>query len=270
MRIGGEDDLPPRQSPRADLPLMIAHMLIPPQPFTPPASSKDGNGWTTGSVYYATLVIAEALGSANTSQVIDLFGSSNTSSLNPAYIIYEGGIPVRAVLFNYVSDATGASDYTASININGSTIGDHVSVRYLKSPHISEHNNITWAGQTLGPDFQGDGRLYGTVDTQKVACSNGACNVVVPAPSIALVFLTDTSLNESTPIPDAVATFRTSIIGHGSATVDPKALETSNGSKGGMLGTSGGKHNKSGAGRRTRAGPVVAALAGALLVSTML
>ncbi|KAL1408872.1 hypothetical protein Q8F55_005686 [Vanrija albida] len=236
-------------------------------PFTPPASAKTGNGWTTGSVYYSALVVAEALGSSNTSQVIDLFGSSNTSSLNPAYIIYEGGVAARAVLFNYVSDPSGASDYTAAINIAGST-ADHVNVRYLRSHSIAEHNNITWAGQTLGPDFQGDGRLYGTVDTRTVPCSNGVCNVVVPAPSIALVFLTDTALSDSTPVPEAVATFRTTVVGHGSATVDPQALETSNGSKGGIIGTSGKKHNHSGA-QRTPAGPL-AALAAAVLLASML
>jgi hypothetical protein len=40
----------------------------------------------------------------------------------PAYAIFENGAPVRLVLLNYVSDPSGASDYTATISIGGSAI----------------------------------------------------------------------------------------------------------------------------------------------------
>ena len=35
--------------------------------------------------------------------------------LTPAYVVYENNQPVRVMLFNYMSDSTGAHDYTARI-----------------------------------------------------------------------------------------------------------------------------------------------------------
>jgi hypothetical protein len=83
----------------------------------PPSSSPSGSEWTIGPLYYSALAMAEALGSSNKSQVLDLH-ANNESIYTPAYGIYEGGVATRVALFNYISDDSGASDYTASITVS--------------------------------------------------------------------------------------------------------------------------------------------------------
>lgn len=85
--------------------------------------------WTTGSVYYSTLAVAETLGPSNNSQVVDLTPQNN-NIYAPMYAIYENGAPVRLALFNYVSDPSGASDYTATISLGGADLpSGNISVR---------------------------------------------------------------------------------------------------------------------------------------------
>lgn len=90
-------------------------------PFTPPPSNqtKYGVQWTVGPVYYSTLVMAEVLGPHNKSQVSDITQNINT----PIYAIYEGGAPTKLALFNFVTDPSGASTYTAVISIGGGSTG---------------------------------------------------------------------------------------------------------------------------------------------------
>lgn len=199
-------------------------------PFTPPPwNMVSTRQWTTGSIYYSTLLIAEAFGQTNTSQIVDFFTGEN-EALRPAYLVYEEGVPARAILFNYVTDSTGANDYTATIKVEGSdVIGDKVAVRYLRADSAAEQYNITWAGQTMGQSFSSDGRLYGEVETMYFDCLNGECKVNVPAPSITLVFLNDRYLMESTPPEDAPQSFATTVMGTGAALIDPEVLKTANG-----------------------------------------
>jgi hypothetical protein len=66
--------------------------------------------------------MAEAFGSSNTAQVIDL--NANTGNIyTPAYAIYEQGIISRVALFNYVTDTSGGNTYTATIAIGGGNTG---------------------------------------------------------------------------------------------------------------------------------------------------
>lgn len=66
--------------------------------------------------------MAEALGSSNKSQVLDL--DANSADIHtPAYAIYEDGEPVRVALFNFITDSSGASDYTATIAVGGGETG---------------------------------------------------------------------------------------------------------------------------------------------------
>jgi hypothetical protein len=178
-------------------------------------------------------------------------GSSSSNDIfHPTYIVYEGDRPTRAVLFNYISDTSGAST---------------ASVRYFSASDISEQYNITWAGQTMGPSFASDGTLKGQQSTTNVTCTqDGGCTITVPAPSIAVVFFdtaalyvtgTAVGVNGTAGAGDvATATFGTTIIGTGSATFDPKVLETSNGKnpdtmgKTNKPGTSGGLASASGLG----------------------
>ena len=72
---------------------------------------------------YATLVVAEALGTTNTSQVLDLFANSNSDS-TPAYAVYENGALARMVLVNYLTEQNGQGAYTATISVGGGQTGE--------------------------------------------------------------------------------------------------------------------------------------------------
>ncbi|WWC86516.1 uncharacterized protein L201_001393 [Kwoniella dendrophila CBS 6074] len=200
-------------------------------PFTPPPSTGGGGKqWTTGSIYYSTLVIAEAFGRSNNSKVVDISPTTEQDANNiyhPIYAIYENDQPSRVVLFNYIDDQSGANDLQTTINVGTSVTS--VSVRYLRAKSVSEQYDITWANQTLGTSFSSDGRLYGEQQTVSINCENGNCVIPVPAPSIALVFLTSDSLSNSSPQEGSKTEYETSIVGTGSATVDKQSLETSNG-----------------------------------------
>ncbi|WWC99951.1 hypothetical protein V866_006860 [Kwoniella sp. B9012] len=218
-------------------------------PFTPPPSSEAATKeWTTGSIYYSTLVIAEAFGKSNQSKVVDISPSTDQDANNiyhPIYAVYENDAPTRVVLFNYIDDSTGANDLQTTINVGTAT--SSVSVRYLRASSVSEQYNITWAGQTLGTSFASDGRLYGDQSTVTIQCTDGNCVIPVYAPSIALVFLTEDALSNSTPSADATTEYETSIVGTGSATVDKQALETSNGQSSSQNGGTSKGNSSSGA-----------------------
>ncbi|TCD66252.1 hypothetical protein EIP91_001615 [Steccherinum ochraceum] len=210
-------------------------------PFTPPPTNQsEFHQWSVGPLSYSTLVMAETLGNTNTSQLIDLNANSG-NIYTPAYAIYEKGSLARVALFNYITDPSGASSYTATISIGGGQTGQpngnpsQVTVKYLVAPSVAEKTNITWAGQTFGGQLASDGRLLGTYDAQTVQCdqTQNTCNVQVPAPGYALVFLTNDALEESTPA--STATFSTTILTKtiNTATVDPTVIATSNGQGGG-------------------------------------
>lgn len=210
-------------------------------PFTPPPTNlSDSNQWTTGSVYYSALVLAESLGKSNQSRVSDL--SNDTDIYHPVYGIFENDAPTRFVLFNYVNDPTGASTY--QVTLSGISAGQ-VFVRYLQAPSVAEQYNITWAGQTLGESFSSDGSLSGNATTATIDCANNACVVPVYAPSIALVFLSQDAETNSSPAANETASFATTTATGtapetgtgtatetGSVTVNPSVLATSNGQNG--------------------------------------
>ncbi|KAG6870399.1 hypothetical protein C0993_004649, partial [Termitomyces sp. T159_Od127] len=99
--------------------------------------------------------------------------------------------PVRVGCINYVTDPTGASDLKVQIAIGGSGIGQPnqspatVKVKYLLASSVGDINITT---------ITRDGTM-------------NLCTVPVPAPSYALIYLTDTSLNE--PGGAATQTFAT-------------------------------------------------------------
>lgn len=179
------------------------------------------------------LAVTEALGASNASQVIDL--NLNNSPYTPGYAIYENGAPARVMLINYMDDGgTGTAQYTAYVHIGGTgdiadTTPQTVQVRYLAAHTVSEKFNITWAGQTLGQQFQCDGRLQGNVVTQTVTCApDTGCPINVPAPGAALVFMSTDAENES--FNSALTqTYPTTFYSKGGPTIDQGVLETSNG-----------------------------------------
>ena len=176
--------------------------------------------------------MAEALGPSNTSQVLDLFANS-ANNATPAYAIYENGALARMVLINYMTEQDGQGSYTASISLGDGTVPSSVKVKYLTAPSVVEKNNITWAGQTFGGRFECDGRLSGTENVQTVTCDTGAntCAITVPAPGVALVFVSDTAQAAEDP---TTQTFSTSAVTKtaNTVTIDPSVLATSNGMSG--------------------------------------
>ena len=89
-------------------------------PFTPPPTNQSAfRQWTVGPVYYSALVMAEALGPSNASQVLDL----TQNLLTPIYVIYENGTPTKLALFNFVTDSSGANDYTVTFAVGGGSTG---------------------------------------------------------------------------------------------------------------------------------------------------
>jgi len=206
-------------------------------PFTPPPTNQSTfRQWTIGPIYYSALVMAEVLGPSNASQVIDMTQDPST----PIYAIYENGTPTKLALFNFVTDPSGANDWTATIAVGGGQTGQpgatpsSVKVKYLSAQSVASKSNFTWANQTLGNQFQSDGRLQGNLDVLTVNCDTtaGTCQVKVPAPSFALVFLTDTAFSAVTP--NTPVTYPTTAVTRTANTIfiDPSMLATSNGDYG--------------------------------------
>lgn len=213
-------------------------------PFTPPPGSLAGKaGWTIGPMYYASLIVAEAFGPSNNSRIVDLFMNGN-NPLTPGYAIYENGNPTKVALINFIDDASGANNYTANISIGGSGAGQpngnppQVSVKYFTAPSVTTKYNFQWAGQTFGDVLSSNGILQGQQNITTIPCqSDNVCPVPVPAPGFALVFLSQDALQESSPGPDAVTPFSTTVttaIGQNTATINAQVLATSNGYGGAM------------------------------------
>jgi hypothetical protein len=238
-----------------------------PQPFTPPPTNQSSfHQWTVGAIYYASLAVAEVLGSTNTSQIQDTY-ANYASDYTPVYTIYENGAPARVAAFNYM-DAAGNGSAGAMLSIVLPTAPSQVTVKYMLADSVSTKSstgNITWAGQTFGPTFGSDGRPQGTLNTTTVPCDTGTntCNITLPAPSFALVFLTDDALKNAGDDAPA-ATFATTAVTKAKVqTIDPSVLATSNGMNGKMRlgGSTSPKGQQSGA----RPGARASAAAGALL-----
>lgn len=191
-------------------------------------------------MYYTNLAMAEVLGRSNQSQVIDLNVNGGNPS-TPGYAIYENGAPMKVALVNYLDDDTGAHDLSVAISVGGGQTGQpgttptSVRVKYLLADHVTTKGNFTWAGQTLGANFQSDGRLQGELNVANVPCdaTTNTCTVTVPAPGFALVFLNDKAYTDSTPSGETI-TFATTAVTRtvNTVSIDPKVLETSNGHTG--------------------------------------
>jgi len=211
-------------------------------PFTAPATNQSRfRQWTISNTFYAALIVAETLGSSGQARVVDL-GLNGNSPLEAGYAIYEGGSPSRVALFNYNSDPSGASNYTAYISVGGNSTGQpnatpsSVQVKYYLAPSIVDKYNSTWAGQSFGPPFGADGRLQGQQMIYTYSCdtTNNICPVPMPAPAAAIVYLSSQALQEAQPT--ATETFATSTTATGvanTATVPQAVLATSNGRGGG-------------------------------------
>ncbi|KAJ7185827.1 glycoside hydrolase family 79 protein [Mycena filopes] len=202
-------------------------------PFTsPPTNQSTFHQWSVGSLYYSALVMAEAIGPSNNTQVMN-YGVDNLSSFTPIYGIYENGTPVRVAIVNYLDDPTGANDVHAVIAIAGATMPSSVKVKYLAATSVVQKGGYTWAGQTFGTFFESDGRPTGTENITTVQCDTTAqtCTIDVPAPGFALVFLNDDAFTEDKGMPSMTFATTAATKTHNTATVDPTVLATSNGNR---------------------------------------
>ncbi|RPD77295.1 hypothetical protein L226DRAFT_533296 [Lentinus tigrinus ALCF2SS1-7] len=206
-------------------------------PFTPPPTNLSSTEqWTVGPIMYSTLVLAEALGTSNTSRVLDTFANS-ANAYTPAYAIYENDVLARMVLTNFMTEQNGQGAYTATISVGGGDTGEangtpsSVKVKYLLAPSVAEKDNVTWSGQTYGGRFQCDGRLSGTESIQTIQCDTTAntCQIPVPAPGVALVFISSDA--QGVTEPSTTQTYSTTAVTKvkNTVTIDPSVLATSNG-----------------------------------------
>jgi len=101
---------------------------------------------------------------------------------------------------------TGALAYTARVATQGV---NRARVRYLVANKITDKFGITYAGQGFGGYFESDGLLKGPQKTDDVPCEAGVCSVKVPAPGVAVVFLTDDLIFDASA-GDVVTTYATS------------------------------------------------------------
>ncbi|KAJ7493696.1 hypothetical protein FB451DRAFT_1360450 [Mycena latifolia] len=203
-------------------------------PFTaPPTNESAFYDWTIGATYYAALIVAEVLGKTNTSQLLDLQGNDG-NIFTPQYAVYENGNIAKVALFNFVTDPSGTSDYTATITLNGGTVPSSVRVKYFLSDSVSTKNNITWAGQTFGTSHNVDGRLLGALDVRTIECDTGAntCLVPVPAPAFALVFLSDAAWDDAGDVQPTTYSTSAYTKTQNTARIDATALAASNGNSG--------------------------------------
>ncbi|RPD77290.1 hypothetical protein L226DRAFT_505448 [Lentinus tigrinus ALCF2SS1-7] len=222
-------------------------------PFTaPPTNLSLFEKWTIGPIMYSTLFVAEALGTTNTSRVVDLFANS-ANEFTPAYAIYEHDTLSRIALINFMQEQSGAGAYSATISVGGEAFGEsnsvpsQVKVKYLLAPSVSEKEQITWANQTFGGRFQVDGRLSGQEVIQTIKCDQSAntCVIPVPAPGAALVFVSNEAQASSDP--KATQTYSTTSVTNviQTLTIEPSVLSHSNGHSGNfpLSGTSKGGAN---------------------------
>jgi len=183
------------------------------------------------------LVLAEAFGKSGTARIIDL-AANGGNAYTPAYAIWQNGVLSKLALFNYVTDPTGASASNVTFSIGGGQTGQPagtpttVKVKYLLSDSTTSRN-ITWANQTFGQSFESDGRLKNDIYIETVTCNgDNTCNVIVPAPGFALVFITDDPTNLANG--DPAQTFTTTAYTNtfNTVTIDPSQLANSNGHSG--------------------------------------
>lgn len=204
---------------------------------SPPTNESAYHQWTVGPVFYASLVLAEAFGTSGTARIIDL-AANNGDVHTPAYAIWQNGVLSKLALFNYVTDSSAAAVSTVTFSIGGGQTGQAagtpstVRVKYLLSDSTTSRN-ITWANQTFGLYFESDGRLKNNLYIDTVTCNNdNTCTVTVPAPGLALVFITDdpANLGSGSPVETFTTTANTKTFN--TAIVDPSVLASSNGHSG--------------------------------------
>ncbi|KAJ7766589.1 glycoside hydrolase family 79 protein, partial [Mycena olivaceomarginata] len=187
----------------------------------PPTNQSTFHQWTVGPLYYSALVMAEAIGPSNNTQLIH----------NRSIISTRTELPSALQSSTTSNDPSGANTVHAVISLSGATMPASVKVKYLAATTVVQKGGYTWAGQTFGKNFESDGRPMGQEDIKTVDCDTTAktCTVDVPAPGFALVFLNDDAFTEDKGAPSMTFPTTAHTRTHNTATVEPSVLATSNG-----------------------------------------
>lgn len=80
-------------------------------------------------MFYSALAVAETFGKSGKAQIVDVQANSG-NIYTPGYAIYESGTLAKVALFNYVTDPSGASDYTVTLSIADQTMPAEVYVKW--------------------------------------------------------------------------------------------------------------------------------------------
>lgn len=81
------------------------------------------------------IIMAEAFGKTGTSRIRDVMGNDGDVH-TPQYVIYENGQINKVALFNFITDPTQGSAYTATIHVNGGTVPQQVYVKCVIPPLV--------------------------------------------------------------------------------------------------------------------------------------
>ncbi|KAJ7634965.1 glycoside hydrolase family 79 protein [Roridomyces roridus] len=135
--------------------------------------------------YYAAIIIAEAIGSSGSTQVVEL--TINDSRM-AGYAFYESGTLKRAVFINslaWLSTSTGTRPSThVSLAFSGGSGSTSFTVKRLVIGHADDASGLTWGGQTYETS---DGRVGGTATTESGTVAAG-----IDIPATQAVMLTFT------------------------------------------------------------------------------
>ena len=75
---------------------------------------------------YSTIFVAEALGTSNTSRVVDL-NANGGNEFTPAYAIYEHDALARIALVNFMNEQGGVGSYNVTISVGGGATGEQTA-----------------------------------------------------------------------------------------------------------------------------------------------
>lgn len=162
--------------------------------FDPPAANATSSNWTTNAPYYALLAAAEALKSDSEASVLDFNLRETTVA---GYTVFDSKSEAvnSLVLFNYADSPGPSVNFTV-----GTTTGQQALVRTLAAPSLREKHNISWGGETLLG--VGDGTMVksGFAEDKLVSCGE-TCDIEVPSPGVAVVWLNASTAPTPTPTP---------------------------------------------------------------------
>jgi hypothetical protein len=189
--------------------------------FYPPAYNSTTTAWSTRPIFYSLLVLAEALRASVNTTKVTVTDQQLETDLAAAYNVYENNVVTKRVLINMVNDPTGGNNLVVNFT---APAGNPPSVAYklLAAPTLAEKANITWAGQTFG--YYSEGQLTGKETILQAPCVAGSCSLNVPAPGVALVFLTTEAAAEEASV--------TSTAFYPVGTNNPQIVLGSNGGRG--------------------------------------